>query len=140
MNGYSSSAPKNKLQQSLHETNRKASQPPDEQDRITYGVISAIDEKTSQVKVKKLLADGKIGNEISNGFLPLATPLSEIYLLWGALREGLVVRVYWRGKLAPRNAVIEVIGDEDHSFIKKVPYQNEIGTGPWRIFSGGIGL
>jgi hypothetical protein len=138
MEGYNSSAPKNKLQKALHETNRRASQPPDEQVKITYGVISEVNNKNGQVRVKELLADGKTGKEISGKFLPLTTPLSEIYLLWGALREGLVVRVYSRGKLTQRNAIIEVIGDEDHSFVTKVPYQNEIGIGPYKIFGAAI--
>ena len=86
MQGYNSSAPKNKLQQALHETNRQAQQPSDEQDRITYGIISSVNYDSGQVKVKKLNAEGKVGNEISEGYLPLATPLSEIHLLWGALR------------------------------------------------------
>jgi len=138
MPGYNSSAPKNELQQALHETNRQAQQPSDKQDRVTYGIISAVNYDSGQVKVKKLEADGKVGNEISNAFLPLATPLSEIYLLWGALREGLVVRIYWRGKLSPRNAIIEVIGDEDHSFLRKTPYLNEVAVGAYRIFSPGL--
>ncbi len=137
--GYTSSAPKNQLQQNLHENTREASQPPNEQERITYGVISDVDYESSQVKVKLLKSDGKIGEEITKGFLPLATPLSEIHLLWGALREGLVVRVYWKGKLAPREVIIEVIGDEEHKFLNKTPIQNEIAIGPWRIFSGGLG-
>jgi len=140
MPGYSSSSPKNILQQKMHENTREAGQPADEQERITYGIISEINYESSQVKVKLLKADGKIGDEISGGYLPLATPLSEIHLLWGALREGLVVRVYWKGKLRPRDAIVEVIGDEDHKFLQKPPSLNEIAVGPWRIFSGGIGV
>jgi len=72
--------------------------------------------------------------------MPLTTPISEIHHLWGALREGLVVRVYWRGKLNPKNAIIEVIGDEDHKFLSKEPQLNELPVGVWRLFSGGIGI
>jgi hypothetical protein len=140
MEGFNSAAPKNKLQKALHETNRLASQPPDDQIKITYGVISEINNKNGQVKVKRLTADGKVGGLISGSFLPLATPFSEIYLLWGALREGLVVRVYSKGKLTQKNAIIEVIGDEGHSFVTKAPYQNEVGIGAYRIFGPGIGI
>jgi hypothetical protein len=137
---YSSSAPKNILQQKLHETSREARTPSDEADRITYGVISEVNYDNGQVKVRKILADGKIGDKISNGFLPLATPLSVIHHQFGALREGLVVRIYYRGKLNPKNVIIDVIGEEDHQFLSKQPAQNEIAIGPWRIFSGGVGL
>jgi hypothetical protein len=137
---YRSSAPKNEFQQKFKDVSSQSRNPPDEADRITYGVISEVNFNNGQVKVKKLLADGKIGDEISEGFLPLSTPLSEIHLLWGALREGLVVRVYYKGKLTPRNQIIEVIGDEEHSFLNKEPISNEIEIGPYKIFSGGIGL
>jgi len=137
---YTSSAPKNILQQKMHDTAKDSRTPPDEADRITYGIISAVNYENSQVKVRKILTDGKIGDEISDGYLPLSTPLSEIYLLWGALREGLVVRVYYKGKLSPKNIIIEVIGDEEHKFLNKEPVQNEINIGPFRIFMGGIGL
>jgi hypothetical protein len=138
--GYSSAAPKNILQQKLHETSRESMLPKDEEDRITYGIISEINYNNGQVRVRRILSDGKIGDEISNGFLPLSTPLSEIHLLWGALREGLVVRVYYKGKLSPKNVIIEVIGDEDHQFLNKAPLQNEIEIGPYKIFLGGVSL
>ena len=133
---YQSSAPKNKLQQALHDTGRQAIN--DEQDNISYGIISAVNQENGQVKVKRLLADGKVGGEISRSFLPLATPLSDLFLRFGALREGLVVRIYWKGKLSLRNAIIEVIGDEEHSLLNKVPYKNEIAVGPYRIFGGSM--
>lgn len=138
MIGYSSAAPKNILQQKLHETSRESMLPKDEDDRITYGVISEINYNNGQVRVRKILSDGKIGDEISNGFLPLSTPLSEIHLLWGALREGLVVRIYYKGKLSPKNVIVEIIGDEDHRFLNKAPLQNEIEIGAWKVFLGGI--
>jgi len=138
--GYSSSAPKNVFQQKLAETSRESTMPSDEADRITYGIISEVNYEKGQVKVRKILADGKIGDDISNGFLPLATPLSEIHLLWGQLREGLVVRVYYKGKLSPKNVIVEVIGDEDHKFLNKEPVKNEIEIGAFRILAGGIGL
>lgn len=137
---YSSAAPKNILQQKLHETSRESMLPKDEEDRITYGVISEVNYSNGQVRVRRILSDGKIGNEISNGFLPLSTPLSEIHLLWGALREGLVVRVYYKGKLNPKNVIIEIIGDEDHRFLNKTPLQNEIEIGAYKIFLGGVSL
>ena len=138
MSGFRSGSPKNILQQKLNDTSRETSNPSDEADRIAYGIISAVDFQSGQVKVKKLSADGKVGDEISNKFLPLATPLSEIHLLWGSLREGLVVRIYYRGKLNPKRAIIEVIGDEEHSFLTKEPALNEVNIGPYKIFGAGF--
>lgn len=138
--GYNSSAPKNNLQQALNKTSKEAKSPVDEQQRINYGVISEVNHDTSQVKVRALRSDGKLGEEISKGFLPLLNPLSQIHLLYGLLREGLVVRIFWRGKLEPQNAVIEVIGDEEHNLLTKSPEPNEITIGPFKIFSGGFGI
>lgn len=127
-------AAKNKLQQYSHDTHRESRQPVDEQDRITYGVISDVDEDTSQVKVRFLKSDGIVGDELSPNFLPLSTPLEQIHLLWGLLRKGLVCRIYWKGKISPRKAIIEVIGNENHKLINQAPVPNEITIGPWQIF------
>jgi len=137
---YSSSSPKNTLQKALHDTSREAGNPSDEADRIIYGVITEVDYERSQVKVKRLLSDGRAGEEIPGGFFPLSTPLFVVHQLFGALREGLIVRIYYRGKLNPKNVIIEIIGDETHTLVNKAPQNNEIEIGPWKIFAGGIGL
>jgi len=133
-------AAQNKLQQFANDTGIAARSPVDEQDRITYGVISAVDDETSQVKVRELLSDGKVGNEIFPQFAPLATPLSQVHLLWGMLRKGLVCRIYWKGKHSARKGIIEIIGDEDHKLLNQAPVANEITIGPWKIFTGGLSL
>ena len=133
-----SSAPRTKYQQNQDKIAREIGNPSDQQERISYGMISAVNYNSGQVKVKLLTSDGKIGEEIAPGYLPLATPLSEIHLLWGALREGLVVRIYWRGKGNYKDAIIEVIGDEEHRFLTKEPEMNELATGPWTTFLGGM--
>lgn len=137
---YRTTAARNQVQQALSETGKAVGQPQDRQERISYGIISKVNADTSQVKVRMLKADKEPGEEISPQFLPLINSLSEIHHLYGALREGLLVRIYWRGKLGPKNdALIEVIGDEDSSFLKKSPENNEIDIGPFKIFSGGLG-
>lgn len=132
---YSTSAPKNALQQTLHNTSREAGNPADEQLRISYGTISEVNQETSQVKVRIYKADGSLGEEITKGFLPIINPLSQIHMNYGLLRDGLVVRIFWKGKLEPQNALIEVIGDEDLAFLQKKPEQNEMQVGPFLIFS-----
>jgi hypothetical protein len=136
--GYRSSAPKNILQQKLHETSRDSTMPSDDAERIMYGVISEVNYNSGQVKVKKILTDGKIGDEISSGFVPLVTPLSVIHQQFGALREGLVVRVYYRGSLSPKNIMVDVIGEEGYKFLSKEPIKNEVDIGPYRIFGGSM--
>ena len=133
-------APKNALEQKLGRTANEAGQPANEQDRIGYGIISKVNQDTSQVKVKMLNADGQDGEELAGGFLPLLTPLSDIHMRFGALREGLVCRLYWKGKLRPRTPLVEIIGDEDHSLLKKTATTNQINIGPYQIFSGGLSI
>lgn len=131
-------AAKNSLEQKLQRNQMEAGQPANDQDRIGYGIISSVNHDTSQVKIKLLTADGQPGPELRGGYLPLLTPLNVIHLLYGALREGLVCRIYWKGKLRPRTPLVEVIGDETHSFLNKVPRENKIAIGPFQIFSGGM--
>lgn len=134
------SAPKNALEQKLGRTAMEAGQPSNEQNRIAYGIISKVNQDTSQVKVKLLTKDGEVGEELTSGFLPLMNILSDIHLRFGALREGLVCRIYWKGKLKPTDPLVEVIGDEDHLFLKKAPATNKVEVGPYAIFSGGMSV
>jgi len=137
---YKTTSPKNKFQRDMNNTSQEAMRPSDEEQHISYGIISKVNYKNGQVQVKELIEDGRIGQLITGGFVPLLNPLSQIHTLYGALREGLVVRIFWRGKHTrnKQNIVVEVIGDEDHTLLNKTPELNEIPVGPYRIFSGGI--
>ncbi len=134
------SAPKDKLEQKLQNTSREASQPTHEQDRIGYAIITEVNYETSQVKIRLLKSDGEPGDVLPGGFLPLLNPLEDIHLRFGALRKGLVCRIFWRGKLKPKNPLVEVIGDEDFSFLKKKPAINQVEVGPYAVFSGGLAM
>lgn len=134
------SAPRNALEQKFNKTHDEASQPAHEQDRISYAIISEVNEDSCQVRIRLLKADGEPGELLSGGFLPLLNPLDDIHMRFGSLRKGLLCRIYWRGKLKPKNPIVEVIGDEDHSFLKKKPATNKVELGPFAIFSGGVGV
>lgn len=129
---------KNALEQRLHKQSNDIGQPANDQERVGYAIISKVNEETSQVKVKLLTSDGVVGEELPGGFLPLMNPLSQIHHSFGALREGLVCRIWWKGKLRPKTPLVEVIGDEEHSFLKKAAAQNTVDIGPYQIFSGGM--
>ena len=89
------------------------------QHHIEYGTIEEVDNKTCRVKVRKL--DGTLlkaptssegGQEDK---FPLLTPLTEIHLRYGQLREGLKVRIHWIGKDKPEAKVyVEVINDNQN--------------------------
>ena len=130
--------PKNLLQQQFRTLNNDVGQPPDDVERISYGIITEVDLETSQVKVNFLKDDKTQGEPVSKDFLPLINSLNQVSSLFGGLRKGLLVRIYWRGKLRPKTALIEIIGDEDSSFLKKDFETNEIETGPWFFLSGGL--
>ncbi len=134
------SAPKNKFDQNIKKIRQEAGQPVNEQDRVGYAIISKVNEDTSQVKVKLLQADGKVGAELRGGFFPVHNPLSDIHHRFGALREGLVCRIFWKGRMTPQNVIVEVIGEEDHLLLAKKAATNKIEIGPFQIFSGGLGM
>lgn len=131
-------APKNALEQRLNKTHQEATQPAHEQDRIGWAIISEINEDTSQVKIRLLKSDGEPGDVLPGGFLPLINPLEDIHNRFGGLRKNMVCRIFWKGKLNPRNCLVEVIGPEGHSFLKKKPATNRVDVGPYAIFSGGV--
>ncbi len=133
------SSSRNLQQDKQASTASKGSQPSDEQDRIRYGIITAVS-KTNLVRVRLLGSKGVAeGDDIVQGsFLPLITPLTLIHLLWGTLRKGLICRIFWRGKMDPNSTtVVEVIADETHNFLAKEEQSNEIATIAYKIFSGG---
>lgn len=133
-------AGKNKLHQSLHETHVQSQSPTDDSHNWSYGAITAVNNETSQVKVKLFSSDSELEDaEILGGaYLPLLNPLINIHQNWGALREGLIVRVHWRGKMDPKTCIVEVVADEETSFLSKEATPNELPTGPFRIFAGGF--
>ena len=130
------------LQQDSRSTSAsQGRQPSDEQDRVRYGVITETNDN-NLVKVSLLNADGDSDgkNIVQGAFLPLMNPLAQIHMIWGSLREGLICRVWWRGKLEPNaSTVIEIIADEEHNFLKKETESNEVNTQPYALFTGGIG-
>jgi hypothetical protein len=132
---------KNAAQQKRADARISQGQPLDEQDRFRFGVITEVNDN-NLVKVKFLGKNGQPdGEDISNGvFLPVINPLHVVHLMFGALRKGLICRVWWRGKVEPdpSTTFVEIIADEDHNFLKKEPEDNELTTGPSKIFSGGL--
>jgi hypothetical protein len=136
---YKPSSSRNKLQQQIQNTERDVGSPDDDQDKIGYGLVSAVKPESSQVKVRMFQRDGSLGKELSNGaFLPLINSLENIHLMWGQLRKGLFVRIYYRGKMEPKRIMVEVIGDEETDFLRKEPKQNDMETGIYKFFSGGL--
>jgi hypothetical protein len=108
---------------------------------IRYGIILEVTEN-NLVIVSLLNNDGKPDTKgtIAQGrALPLTTSLSTIHMLFGPLRKGLLCKVTWRGTVDPNQySMIEIVGDEEHSFLKKEPQPTEVSVGPWKIFSGGM--
>jgi hypothetical protein len=136
---YQSTAPRNSIEQKMGHIASEASQPSYVQERISYGVITEVNTDTSQVKVTLLLDDGSTGEQVGNGYLPLIQPLDVVYLNFGSLRNGLRVRVYWRGRQYPPQAgLVEVVGDENYNFLAKEPQTPEVEIGPFKIFSSGF--
>ena len=133
-------APRNLLQKQFKQYDNNIGQPSDNIERISYGIITEVNAESSQVKVRFLTADKEYGELVSESFLPVINSLSVIHQLYGSLRPGLLVRIYWRGKITPKTAIIEVIADEDSSFLEKEFDTNEVETGPYILLSGGLAI
>ncbi len=133
------------LQSQMGADSQRGGQPSDEQLRISYGFIEEVNAQNNQVKVR-LFGRNDRGDDdelLSGGaFFPILQPLHVIHLLYGSLRKGLCVRIFWRGgKGKPgRESIIEVVSDADCAIFrsgKKVNESNEIATGNFLIFQGG---
>jgi hypothetical protein len=108
--------------------------------RIGYGVVTDVDIKTSQVKVKILKGDKEYDDkEILNGaFLPIINGIEEVHNRFGSLRKGLFVRLHWTGRLEPKNCLVEIIAGEDSSLLEKDQIDNDLDHSAYKLFSGGM--
>lgn len=139
----------NTVQKSFQQNTQKASEPKDEQLRVSYGVIAEVNEDNSLVRVdvfdrnqqKIRLGVGPNGKG-KGAFVPILQPITMIHQQFGALRKGLLVRVFWRGKHYPAaESIIEIISDAGEEIFtkgQKKPRSNELATGPCGIFTGGM--
>lgn len=124
--------------------------PANEQLRVSYGVVTDVNQDTSKVKVRVfngynrrediMLGATQPGEE--GIFVSLIQPLHVIHHMFGALRRGLCVRILWRGVNAPGSeAQVEVISDEPKTNFRSGEKEQEVNqkqTMPFKIFSGGI--
>ena len=125
------------------------SNPVDEQIRISFGTIAEVDDETNRVKVdvvgrggeKQRVGSGHDGTK-EGIWVPIIQPLEIIHSLYGALRKGLLVRVFWRGKDTPGiEAVAEVFSNvtmEEFRAGSQEARSNELATSPHNIFTGGV--
>ena len=129
---------------------QEAGAPADEQLRISYGEIVEVDEGTLRVRVNIYNRRGKSTRlgatqaQEKGIFIPILQPLSLIHHLYGSLRKGLTVRVFWRGKNAPASeAVADIVSDLSIVELlsgSQSPRSNELTTGPHDIFTGGVNV
>lgn len=130
---------RNKLHSHFRKLDVEASSPNDDQQKVSIGVISDVRTEDGQVKVRLFERNGEPGEEILGGvYLPVLQSFDYIHKLFGQLRKGLYVRVWWKGKLEPRNCLVEIIGDENTNFIKKDVKHNDMETGVYKFFMGGL--
>lgn len=135
-----SSAPRDVREQNKDRLTTIAGSPVPDQQRIRYGIITAVNKESSQVKVQLFKNTGSPDIKIEN-FNPIINSLSQIHLVYGALRKGLLVRFFYRGKEDPistTRGIVEVIGDEESNFLKRDNKPNVINTGPFKLMSGGL--
>ena len=140
---HRASAPKDKLNSTMEATDTRGGSPSDEQQQISYGEILAVHETRSTIDLK-LFGSETRGDEGQKIFeVPLIHPLHFYHQVFGQLRPGLCVRIFWRGgrNKPGREAIAEIINDNTALFRegKKGYEPNTINTGPWQILSGGLG-
>jgi len=111
-----------------------------ETQRWSYGVIEKVS-YANQVKVRLLTEAGRFGDFIDGGrYMVITNDIQDIALRWGRLRKGMLVRVHWTGEtvLQPRRAIAEVIAETAEALLNAEDRQNELKTGPWKIFISGF--
>jgi len=142
----------NPVQKTVKTSMEKGAEPVDEQLRISYGVIAEVNDDNQRARIdlyirggnKLRIGSGVSGNKEKGAWVPIMQPLHIIHHMYGSLRKGLIVRVFWRGKHEPgREAIAEIISDADEAIFlsgSEETKSNELATTPHDIFTGGIGL
>lgn len=144
MSSFQTNAPKDIKQDQTDRVNREAGNPSDQQDRISYGEITKVIPKSSQVHVKfvgenRYLLQDKAHPEGKP--VPVIQPLRVINHLYGRLHRGMKVRIFWIGKNDAKSAFVEVIGADDFNLegvFNKEPEANRQDTLPYLSMSGGV--
>lgn len=141
----------NVVQKSFDISAQRAGEPKDEQLRVSYGVIVEVNEDSFTARVdifdrggqKKRIGTG-LNGQGEGAFLPLLQPITLIHREFGALRKGLIVRIFWRGKHYPgAEALVEVISDAGEEIFfsgRKRPRANELSVQPHDLFLGGVNV
>jgi hypothetical protein len=136
------SAAKDGINATLDSQAVRSGMPSDQQMRISYGEIIKVHEERSTIDIQLFGRKDGQGEGAKVFEVPLLHPLAFYHLVYGAIRPTLIVRIFWRGNNAPgREAIAEIINSEASIFRsgKKPKEPNTHSTGPWQIFSGGLG-
>lgn len=140
---YRPSAPRNNHQSSVSGASQSATQPTNDQPNIAYG------------RVKEVIGGKRViityfndnNNKDEDMKIPVAinSPgLEAIKTLYGGLKPGLPVRIFFKGMWPPDPLVndvkVDVIGGFDDDIAKDDadPEPEELATGPYKLFSGGL--
>jgi hypothetical protein len=140
---YRPTASQGGVSSTLDNESTRATTPNSNQLKISYGQIIEVHDERSTIDVMIFGKPGDILNEFKVFEVPLIHPLQFYHLVFGQIRKGLVVRLFWRGSSKPgRESFAEIIDNSDGARFKsgKKKYENNTQTtGPWKIFSGGLG-
>lgn len=138
----------NSVQSGFANNHQRAGEPIDEQQRVSFGQIAEVNEDTQRVRVDifgrngNLKRLGKTERNPEGPYIPVLQPLQVIHHLFGSLRKGLIVRVWWRGKQAPASeAIAEIVTDQEGAVFftgEESARSNELATSPHEIFAGGV--
>ena len=105
-------------------------------DHLSYGKITDVNYAKYQVKVS--LFNDVPHPELEKNWQPLITQQDEIFLRWGQLRIGMVCRVHWTGRKQALRGFVEIIGDENTSFVEQEDRENNVPTRPYKFLGGGF--
>lgn len=130
---------RDKFRQSNQTVSKQSRQPNIDTLSIRYGVVEDINEDQSRISVRLCTSTGEETGDITPMW-PYLNTLSEVFLLWGALRKGLMVRVFCKGQdKIPAQGIVEILGDEPPStLLGREVRANEIETGPYLMLMGGL--
>jgi hypothetical protein len=128
--------PRSNADRVFKEVGQTTSNRPNMIDHISYGRIKEIDYTKYWVQVK--LEEDPGNYVLGDSYWPLITRIDEIQFKYGQLRKNMYVRVFWRGRQKAMFATVEIIGDENFDLFQQIDRPNEVQTGPYKLFSGGL--
>jgi hypothetical protein len=134
---------KNKLQKTLHEVDVRNRMPNSRSMQPSFGQVKKVSDNERQVEV---IMFRESRESVNIGWHPVVDDTEDIHNRFGKISPEMCCIIWWQGESIPRQGStwVQILSKgplcAGKNLIAGTPKENEISTGPYKLFSGGLGM